>query len=128
MKQGLIYCSLLFIMSLLVSCGAKEKLPSLSETYSYRESIPFGTQVMFRQMNYFFYRNEIQVRKTNLVKSLAGNYDSASLYIDVSRNFFLTKDERNTLFTFVSNGNTAFIAAQNIDSSFLNELGLVQST
>lgn len=128
MKQGLIYCSLLFTMSLLVSCGAKEKLPSLSETYSYRESIPFGTQVMFRQMNYFFYRNEIQVRKTNLVKTLAGNYDSASLYIDVSRNFFLTKDERNTLFTFVSNGNTAFIAAQNIDSSFLNELGLVQST
>ncbi len=127
LKQSILYGCVTWVILLLVSCGGKEELPSLTESYSYKESAPFGTQVMYRQMNYYFYRNDIQVRRTDLVKSLATHYeDSSSLYIDVSRNFFVTKDEMNTLFTFVSNGNTAFIASQNIDSAFLKELGLEQ--
>lgn len=112
------------LLALMVSCTRKQSLPSLRETYSLNDKNPFGTYVLYQQLNQFFYHNNLNVVKKNMQKSFAGNYDTASVYIAVSRNLFLADDEMNSLLNFVSNGNSVFIASENIDTSFLSNIGL----
>lgn len=129
MRNLLSYCLFIVVVIVFASCGQdKEELPSLRETYSYKDELPFGTQVMYNQLNQYFYHNEVKVKKTNLQKTLSGNYDTTSLYVNVSKNFFLSKDEMNSLLSFVSNGNTAFISSDEMDTAFLNELDVHKIT
>jgi len=113
---------------LLSSCGSKPELPSLRETYSLNDKNPFGTYVLNQQLNQLFFHNNIYVSKKSMQKSFAGNYDTASLYITVSKNLFLNTDEMNSMLNFVSNGNSMFIASENIDTAFLKTIGFEQGT
>ena len=87
---------------------------------------PFGTYVLNQELNQLFYHNNLYVVKKSMQKSLSGNYDTGSLYINVSKNFFLNADEINSMLNFVSNGNSMFIASENIDTNFLNKIGFEQ--
>jgi hypothetical protein len=119
---------LLALLIEVASCGSKSELPSLKETYSLNDKEPFGTYVLHQQLNQLFYHNNFYVAKKSMQKSFSGNYDTASLYVNVSKNFFLTADERNSMLNFVSNGNSMFIASENIDSNFLKTIGFEQTT
>lgn len=114
------------LITVLGSCGRKSALPSLRETYSLNDKNPFGTYVLNQQLNELFYHNNIYVTKKSMQKSFSGNYDTASLYVSVSKNLFLTGDEINSMLNFVSNGNSMFIASENIDTNFLNKIGFEQ--
>jgi hypothetical protein len=120
----LLYHSCLLFACILVACSGKNKLPSFKETYAYNDKNPFGTQVMYQQLNQFFYHNDVKVRKTNLQKTFSGNYDTGAVYISVSKNFYLSTDEVNSMLSFVSNGNTMFIASHAIDTLLLKELDI----
>ena len=53
--------------------------------------------------------------------------DTASFYISVAKNYFLTTAEARNLLRYVRAGNTAFISSAYIDTSLLNEIGLQQN-
>jgi hypothetical protein len=107
--------------------GCKQKaaiMPSLKETFSKNDKNPFGAQVMYRQAAQLYKKNKINVKKDRLQKSLGSNTDTGSLYISVSKNYFLDEDDLNAALNFVHKGNTMFIASENFDSSFLKSMGL----
>jgi hypothetical protein len=114
------------LITVFCSCGRQSALPSLRETYSLNDKNPFGTYVLNQQLNAMFYHNNIYVAKKSMQKSFSGNYDTASLYVTVSKNFFLTTDEINSMLNFVSNGNSMFIVSENIDTNFLNKIAFEQ--
>ena len=108
------------------SCRNKAGIPSLKETFSFSDKDPFGTYAAHEQVKQLFYQNEVTVKKTRLSTALKDNYDNNSLYINISKNFFLTPDELSTMLSFVSRGNSMFISSENIDTSFLNTVGFPQ--
>jgi len=126
--KRIIQHSVYFVLLAVVftACGKKTEIPSLRETYSMNDKNPFGTYVFRQQLNQLFYHNNIYVSKSNFEKSLAGNYDTGSLYVNISKNLLLNTDERNSLLNFVSNGNSMFISSEFIDTSFLGAIGFVQ--
>jgi len=121
-------CIYYFVFAALVmalfSCSGRKQLPSLEETFSKSDKNPFGTYVAFREINELFYRNDVRVKRTAVDKSLDDFNDTSSLFISISRHFFLRSTERNAMLSYVSRGNNAFMSSRDFDSSFLKVLGI----
>lgn len=112
------------LLTVLFSCSGRKQLPSLEETFSKTDKNPFGTHVAFRGINELFFRNDVRVKRTSLDKSLDDFNDTSSLFISISRHFYLRRTERNALLSYVSRGNSAFMSAREFDSSLLKEMGV----
>ena len=127
MKKIITY-NLVFLLPavLLLSCGRDAQMPSLKETFSKSDENPFGTYVAHGQLAQLFYNNQIRVKKVKLSTGLKDNFDTASLYINISKNFFLNQDELDMMLGFVGNGNSMFISSENIDTTFLITIGFAQ--
>ncbi len=118
---------ILLSATVLFSCGQRGRIPSLKETFSKNDQNPFGTYVAHRQLAELFSKNDIRIKKTKLSTGLHANFDTASLYVSISKNFFLSTDELNTMLSFVSSGNSMFISSEHIDTAFLNTIGISQN-
>ncbi len=129
MKNSTTYHFYFLLLALvLLSCGRKDKeLPSLKETFSKNDENPFGTYVAHRELSQLFYNNELRIKKVKLSTGLKDNFDTASLYISISKNFFLTRDDLEMMLNYVKSGNSMFISSENMDTAFLNTVGLVQN-
>jgi len=101
-------------------------LPSLKETFSKIDKNPFGASIMYKSVAKLFHQNTIQLNKEKLEKSLSGNSDTGQLYINISKNFYLTKEDLNEALNFVHNGNSMFVASENFDTAFLKTMGLTK--
>ena len=118
---------LLAVVTAMISCaGSGGRLPDLTETYSYRDARPFGGSVA-----YAVFSNAYPDRKPEFIKKqFAANdlwsYDTASLYFNVSRNFYLSDADAESLLSFAYRGNTAFISAEKFDSVLLDKLSCKQ--
>ncbi len=114
---------LLLVAMVYTSCSnGKNELPSLKETYSKKDKNPFGAYVFFNQADQFFYHNQIQIKKDNFEKTWQAISDTASLYILISRNLYLTEAGQKAMLSYVNNGNSLLISSANIDTSLLNAL------
>lgn len=115
---------------ILLSCNGRNLIPSLDETFSRNDKIPFGTYVAFRQVNELFYRNDVRVKRTSAEKSFDDDYnDTSSLFISISKNFFLRKSEMASILNYVRRGNNVFISTNRFDTGFINEMNIgVNST
>ncbi|CAN5320426.1 hypothetical protein BH11BAC5_BH11BAC5_11770 [soil metagenome] len=98
-------------------------LPSLKETFSRKDKNPFGGFILFNQLQQVFYHNNFYVEKQNFETSWQNITDTASLYISVSKNLYLSEAAQKAMLNYVSNGNTLFISSENIDSTLLDSLG-----
>jgi hypothetical protein len=116
------YLLITSVVLVLFSCTDKNRLPSLEETYSRSDKNPFGTYVAFREINEFFYRNDVRVKRTTVDKTLEDFSDTSSLFISISRHFYLRRTELSAMLNYVNRGNYAFISARDFDSSFLKEM------
>jgi hypothetical protein len=116
---------ILFLFTiLLAACGKKNDIPSLYETYANTDKNPFGSYVLYDAVQHFFVNNSVETQNEKLSNAFTyANYKKA-VYINVSKNFFLDDNDANALIMFIENGNTAFIAAENIDTLFLNKIGI----
>lgn len=112
------------LLVLLLCCTSRKQMPSLEESYLQADKNPFGTYVAFREINEFFYRNDVRVKRTPVDKTLLDFNDTASLYICISKHFYLRGTERKALLEYVSRGNNAFISAADFDSSLLKSIGI----
>src|SRR5258706_230828 len=101
--------------SLSVSCRKKSEIPSLNETFFANDKIPFGTYVLRNQLDQFYYHNTIKNIKQPFATTWQEMYDTGSLYINVSQNLILSKEDKNAMLNYVSAGNSMFISSAYID-------------
>lgn len=111
------------ILTGLISCEGR-RLPPLEESFSKSDKNPFGTYVAFREINELFYRNDVRVKRTSADKSLDDFGDTASLFISISRHFYLRRTESSALLSFVKRGNDVFISARDFDTAFAREVNV----
>ena len=64
----------------------------------------------------------VEVNKKTFADNYGWDYDTASLYINISHNYYATERDAESLMEFVYKGNTAFISAANYDTILLNKL------
>lgn len=123
MRTDRIYYFLFAVLVAVLASCSDDGLPSLKETYSKYDKNPFGTYIAFRQVNELFYRNDIKVKTTAADKSLGDFSDNGTLFISISKYFYLRGTELSSLLGYVKRGNNAFISAGFFDSSLIKELG-----
>jgi hypothetical protein len=104
------------------SCTQHSELPSLQETFSAKDKNPFGAYVFHNQLQQLYPRNTVKTIRQHFSKTWDEISDSGSLYINISRNFILTKDDRNAILNYVYAGNSIFISSEYIDTGLLNFL------
>lgn len=105
------------------SCKEKNGLPSLTETYSYKDSKPFGGSIAYRMMRRF-YPDRVPDHSTapffktklNLLR------DSGSMYVCISKHFLVEEDDVSSILNYVYDGNTFFLSSSDIDTAFLSQL------
>ncbi|MEO7444827.1 MAG: DUF4350 domain-containing protein [Ferruginibacter sp.] len=112
---------------LLASCKPKGRpLPDLTEKYSYTNKKPFGAYTAHSIVESFYDNKFIQKKNQPFYLTYSQLNDTSSVYISISRKFFLTEEDKNGLMQFVYAGNTVFISASFIDSILLNAIGCKQ--
>jgi len=122
LKKAFIYACCLFSLLYLYACRQKDELPDLRESYSYRESKPFGSLIAKRVLQSGYPDNYIQVLKEPFARSSQMFSDTNSVYFSVSRNLYVSEDDVTSVLDYVYEGNTVFFAAQVFDSAFLARL------
>ena len=125
MKRKIIYdIGLVLLMVLSTSCGGDNfNLPPLKETYSQNDKNPFGAFVLHHQLQQFYYNNSLQNVKAGFEYTWRDISDTASLYINISKNLFLTYEDLKAMLACVNKGNSIFISSENIDRQLLDTLG-----
>lgn len=112
-------------MMALISCGSKTvQLPPLEETFSKKDKDPFGAYVVHRQLEQWYHNNTIRNIRDHFDKTWRDISDTSSLYINISKNLFLTKADLVGMLDFVNSGNSLFISSENMDQKLLDTLGL----
>ncbi|WP_334058008.1 hypothetical protein [Polaribacter sp. P097] len=112
-----------FIVSLTIfSCSET----NWEENFNYKEKSPFGTYIMHQEINNLFPNDSIINLKKNFRDYLAdGNFDSISTQNYVCINYSMNKLEDegvDSLLSFVSKGNNAFIALEYFSKKFRKKL------
>ncbi len=106
------------------SCSDDElNIPSLDETFAKKDKEPFGGYVMHSQVEKFYYNNTINIVKRNFQTFWNAAEDTNALYINVSRNLFLSQADLTSMLSFVYRGNSLFISSSRIDKALLDTLG-----
>jgi hypothetical protein len=128
-KPAAYYLLLLALLFQQTGCRrnvSKVKLPRMAETYSYKDKFPLGLNVAQRFLKTQFEYAPLKVTTQSFDKEalVLGAYDSSTIYFIVTKNLIPDKDAVTSMLNYVSRGNTLFIAAEYIDSSFTQKLGI----
>lgn len=100
----------------------RPKLPDLKETYSYRDTKPFGTFAAKKIVETSFRGKKLQVSRRAFSKTYAASSDTNALYFCISLNLFVTEEDAQGMLDYVYIGNTLFISAANLDTMLLTRL------
>ena len=113
------------------SCTDKSaiQLPDMTHSYSKRSKKPFGSYASYKMLEEKYKEEEISVLNNsfynNWIAKLGGK---KGLYVIISKNVLLSEKDINAMLDYVNNGNHLFIAAEYIDESLTDTLGIqVQS-
>lgn len=116
---------LLAVTVLLNAClgGGGRKMPSLKETYSKKDTKPFGAEIAYRQIESMYDGNFIQDKKQNFKDTWDNISDTGSLYICMAPRLFVTEEDVEAMMEYVYAGNSLFISSGSIDELLLDEVG-----
>lgn len=114
---------------LVIGCNQQDKrpMPPLSETYKKEDTKPFGSYVAYNHLKKLFDNRYIETTKEpfNHVWREIEAYSTDtqySLYFLLAKNIELSDDEAIAMVDFIKAGNDMFIAADYIDSRFLDRI------
>lgn len=127
MRNLLRYSLLLVLLSAIISCGQKSavKLPDMTHSYSKRSKKPFGTFTAFQMLRERYKGNSIETFSKNFYDNWINHIGGTrSLYVVVSKKVFLSEKDLDGMLQYVNNGNQLFIAAEYIDETLLDTLGV----
>ncbi len=127
LKYGLIILTLVFTLSL-QGCRERSDLPDMRETFSFKEHKPFGTAIAYKLLEKAYPAQSITIQHKGFNESAALTNDSTSIYLDISRNYFVSSEDANSILDFVYKGNTAIISASQIDTVLLDKLYFKQQS
>lgn len=116
------------VIAAFASCNQKAALPDLRETYGYKDTKPFGGYAAYNMLRASYPAKTISIVKRDFADNYNWDYDTKSVYVNISKNFFVTPRDATAILDFVYKGNTAFISAANIDSVLLAKIYCKQST
>ena len=129
MKRRLPYEFILgWLMCLILFSGCVEsnrgiRIPRLTPKYGYKDKEPMGGYVAYHYINSLFNYGVTDVINKSFSKlRYEINYDK-SLYIIVAKAVFISRDDLESMMSYVSNGNTLFISAEYIDEKLIDTLG-----
>ena len=117
---------LLLVMICIQSCKSNKTLPDLRETFSYQDVRPFGSSVAFAIFKNAYPDKISELTKKPFAENYNWDHDTASFYLNVSRNFYLAERDADAILDFVYKGNTAFISAAYIDTVLLTKISCKQ--
>ena len=98
-------------------------MPSLKETYSKKDTKPFGAAIAYRQIEAMYDYNIMQEKKQNFKETWDNISDTGSLYICMAPKLFVTQEDVEAMMEYVHVGNSLFISAGLIDELLLDEVG-----
>ncbi|MBC7936657.1 MAG: hypothetical protein H7Y86_15005 [Rhizobacter sp.] len=114
---------LLLIVAATQSCYNKGNLPDLRETYQYKDTKPFGGYVAHSMLTTAYPDKMINVNKKSFNDFRSETYvDSSSFYMTISKKFYCSEADAESLVDFVTEGHTVFISASYIDSTLLDKV------
>jgi len=111
-----------FAAAILLSCTDDKKLPPLRESFSKNDRNPFGTFVAYQGVLNKFGGDTVRTETDNFQTAWASITDTASVYIIVSKNLYLSDEERDAMLSYVNSGNSLVISSENIDEKLLDTL------
>lgn len=128
MKIFIRYCWFVVIILTVVSCSRQNdagKLPDMSRNYSKRSKKPFGTFTAFQMLKEKYNAVTIETITKNFDDNAINSFSSVKgLYVVISKMVLLSEKDKNAMLQYVSNGNQLFIAAEYIDETLFDELGV----
>ncbi len=128
MHKCIKYISVICLLAALHGCSDGGRNVNLRETYDYLDKRPFGGYVAYHLLQNSYPEKTIQVKTNSFANTAAWISDTASVYINISRKFYVDEEDALALLDYVYKGNTAFIAAAEIDTLFLGKLFCEQVT
>lgn len=123
--KSYIICVLIPLL-FLQACKSNTGLPDLRETYSYKDHRPFGTTVAYAMFKNAYPNIQPQLIKKEFAENYAWDYDTASFYFNISRNFYVTERDADALLDFAYKGNTVFISSGKIDPLITEKINFKQ--
>ncbi|MFB6305393.1 MAG: DUF4350 domain-containing protein [Flavobacteriales bacterium] len=113
----------LFALAVYFEVNKPEKV-DWSLSYSKEDKIPFGDEILYKELNETLFKNDSVVttdrRVFNTLKQKKEGYN----YIFISNSFNVDELDTEYLLDYVKSGNSAFIASKNFSKHFLDTLGL----
>ena len=100
--------------------------PNLKETYSYKSNEAFDASFNYQLLKAAYPKTSIQVKDESIAKIAAWSGDTAALYISIAKKYYVDDANAEALLNFVYKGNSAFIAAGEIDSVLLSKMYCTQ--
>ena len=123
----LFFCLIIFAFCCGCNIGNANK-PNLKETYSYKSNEAFDASFNYQLLKAAYPKTSIQVKDESIAKIAAWSGDTAALYISIAKKYYVDDANAEALLNFVYKGNSAFIAAGEIDSVLLNKMYCTQYT
>lgn len=121
MINRLSYCVVFSLVILLFSCKqSRVRLPSLEETYSYKDKNPFGGSVVWERLNGLY--DDVEIQESPVFNFTQSPVDSSfySLYVIITKNFFVDESVAKGILDYIKDGNDVFLSAERISENFLD--------
>lgn len=102
--------------------GSGKDIPSLKETYDYKDTRPFGTYVAHRLLKSMYPTSTVKTAKETIEDARRNSYDTGAVYIAIAESFYTSDEDVTALKNYVRAGNDVFIAASEFDNNLLDEI------
>ena len=124
LRKHLNIVMIVLLLVLLAACNKKSDIPSLVETYSKKDKNPFGASVFYDGLLHLFVHNSIETAVTKFSTTASLQAYKNALYVNVSKRFYLNTLDVEAFFSFIVNGNTAFVSSETIDTAILKKIAI----
>jgi len=95
-------------------------------SYSALHTKPYGARVLFNELSHLYPEASFESSNMPIYNTVHDSFsvDANTVYVFCDQNFYIDSLEFSRLYSFVEQGNTAFIAAEKIEEKFLDTLHL----
>lgn len=122
------------VIMVLILCAylyAEYKRPPVIDwtpTLSYMDKIPYGTYVVYNQLNELFTKKP-EVLRIPVYDQVNNSKDTGEVYILIAEELDITGTDEDELLRYISLGNTVFMVAENFSKNLRDTLGFeIKST
>ena len=105
----------------------KPRLPSLNETFKKDDKIPFGSYIAYNHFKKLFDDRFVEINEKPFDETWGQMEEYStdtkySLYVLITKNLAVSRNEAEAILSFVREGNDMFIAADYIDDELLSKI------